>query len=304
MSYSASYPMSCDLKDSNTVAFNGDLHISFRRTVRVPDNKKALFLPPALGGFPLESESRHADKLPTSMVAEGSVFVSMYQTEAMWIDFKCKRPYMIKIYAGGINVISGEPVVETAATRLRRLAKHAAHKDISAASPLQDYFTSGSSPPRWKKGQIKQVIRKDPHPKSWVGASTMVFNVQILNSYVYELVTGARPQTRLMGVEQYYAQGLPFFSMCEEPSGISGSATFAGMKSVLQLEKFEDEKIKPAVIPLTSNKAPIPAVGLTNPNGPLREFRTVADLEKQFASYNTAVTDLEKQFASYSITKF
>jgi hypothetical protein len=63
----------------------------------------------------------------------------------MWIDFGCKnddvRDYMIKIYAGGINVISGERANEDAGTRLRRQAKLACqYNGTSSTSPLQDYI--------------------------------------------------------------------------------------------------------------------------------------------------------------------
>jgi hypothetical protein len=42
----------------------------------------------------------------------------------MWIDFSLQRPwykanYLIKIYIGGVNIISGEPTVETTETQLR-----------------------------------------------------------------------------------------------------------------------------------------------------------------------------------------
>ena len=62
----------------------------------------------------------------------------------MWIDFECNqsRDYMIKIYVGGVNAISGEPAVEDAGTRLRRQAKIARIHDKGANKrnpPLQDY---------------------------------------------------------------------------------------------------------------------------------------------------------------------
>lgn len=66
----------------------------------------------------------------------------------MWIKLRCNtgQGYMIKIYVGGVNAISGEPAVEDAATRLRRQTKLAAHKAAdnkryhdTKSSPLQDY---------------------------------------------------------------------------------------------------------------------------------------------------------------------
>lgn len=39
----------------------------------------------------------------------------------MWIRFQSKCPFAIKVYLGGINAVSGEPMVENAATKFRRL---------------------------------------------------------------------------------------------------------------------------------------------------------------------------------------
>lgn len=38
----------------------------------------------------------------------------------MWIEFRSKQPYAIKIYVGGVNAISGTLIKESMATRLRR----------------------------------------------------------------------------------------------------------------------------------------------------------------------------------------
>jgi ubiquitin len=55
----------------------------------------------------------------------------------MWISFKCKQEnhYMLKIYVGNVNAISGEPATENAATKLRRQQKQAEN------ASLQDYVT-------------------------------------------------------------------------------------------------------------------------------------------------------------------
>jgi len=71
----------------------------------------------------------------------------------MWINFTCNgtQDYMIKVYVGGVNAISGEPAIEDAGTKLRRRAKLARrNNDQSTASPLQDYVTVPSQP--WLDG--------------------------------------------------------------------------------------------------------------------------------------------------------
>lgn len=110
-----------------------NLQISFRRTIRVPDNAGKAALPPDLGSFPLFKVRDFASSLPLPMARQGGVFIPMYQREAMWIDFFALRPFMIKIYAGGVNVVSGEHGVETVETTRRR-------RDLTAEKKnIQDY---------------------------------------------------------------------------------------------------------------------------------------------------------------------
>jgi hypothetical protein len=90
-------------KDPN-MCYPQRLNISFQRTIRVPGNADEAKLPPGLGNFPLFKVRDFASKLPTDMVAKGGVFFPMYQRESMWIDITAKYPFMIKIYAGGVNV--------------------------------------------------------------------------------------------------------------------------------------------------------------------------------------------------------
>jgi hypothetical protein len=55
------------------------------------------------------------------------------EREAIWIRFKSTRPFAIKILVGGINAISGEPIIENFATALRRA------RLINEKKPIQDY---------------------------------------------------------------------------------------------------------------------------------------------------------------------
>lgn len=88
------------------------LKISFKRTIRVPDNGKVNQLPPGLGSFALHKIHDYAERLPREVVQKGGVFLSMYQKEAMWIRFESTAPFLIKIYVGGVNAISGEHAAE------------------------------------------------------------------------------------------------------------------------------------------------------------------------------------------------
>jgi hypothetical protein len=74
----------------------------------------------------------------------------------MWINFRSSRPYALKIHVGGVNAISGEPVVETAATQLRR------RNQLSQGKPIQDYVILPQQP--WldgvatSPGQVRQFV--------------------------------------------------------------------------------------------------------------------------------------------------
>ncbi|KAK8035266.1 hypothetical protein PG993_010261 [Apiospora rasikravindrae] len=54
--------------------------------------------------------------------------------ESMWISFRAKDPFMVKVYAGGVNAVSGEYRIEDANTKARRQQRHTAGKLI------QDYI--------------------------------------------------------------------------------------------------------------------------------------------------------------------
>ena len=51
----------------------------------------------------------------------------------MWISFKSTRPFAVKIYLGGINTISGEPIIGNFATALRR------SRLLKEKKTIQDY---------------------------------------------------------------------------------------------------------------------------------------------------------------------
>ncbi|KAI0458075.1 hypothetical protein F5B21DRAFT_38742 [Xylaria acuta] len=116
------------------------LSISFHRTIRVPDNADEADLPPGLGKFPLFKACDFTSKLPADMAAKGGVFFPMYQQEAMWISFTADHPFMIKIYAGGVNAVSGEHNLETIETKMRRLDL------VSKNKSIQDYVVVPRQP--------------------------------------------------------------------------------------------------------------------------------------------------------------
>jgi hypothetical protein len=90
--------------------------ITFKRTLRIPDDNRSYPLPPDLGNFPLAHVDDHVDRVPSQWVEHGGIFLPMAQAEAMWIKFSADYftinagyPFAIKVAAGKINAVSGEP---------------------------------------------------------------------------------------------------------------------------------------------------------------------------------------------------
>ncbi|AYV84531.1 MAG: hypothetical protein Hyperionvirus28_19 [Hyperionvirus sp.] len=86
--------------DGKTLNFTkSNINITFKRTLRVPDTDRTYPLPPDLGD------------LPVGIQSDNSLVIPMYQSEAMWMDFKNVdyRTVALKIGVGNINAINGEP---------------------------------------------------------------------------------------------------------------------------------------------------------------------------------------------------
>ncbi len=87
------------------------LRIDFQRTLRLPDDGRDYPLPAGLGRFPLRHVDDFAARLPERWREHGGVMLPMYQAEAMWLNFSSPAdyPFAVKIAAGKINAVSGEP---------------------------------------------------------------------------------------------------------------------------------------------------------------------------------------------------
>ncbi|KAK2797107.1 hypothetical protein FQN50_009338 [Emmonsiellopsis sp. PD_5] len=101
--------MDCSLAQSHdAIALdNGNLQISFHRTIRVPDIDTPFHLPPHLGRFPLYTVKQFDQRLPEHIVSNGGFFFLIHDKEALWIRFTTDRQFAVRISAGGVNVVSG-----------------------------------------------------------------------------------------------------------------------------------------------------------------------------------------------------
>ena len=119
------------------------LSVNFQRTLRIPDDGTAHFLPPGLGRFPLHHVDDYRETTPPEWATHGGVFFPMHQSEATWLDFEGDYPMAVKVGAGKINAVTGRQW-------RNRLAK------------LQDYLVTPDQP--WldgfnvRKGLIRQFV--------------------------------------------------------------------------------------------------------------------------------------------------
>ncbi|MCU0684510.1 MAG: hypothetical protein MUF34_20075 [Polyangiaceae bacterium] len=94
------------------------LVVTFRRTLRIPDDGRQYDLPPGLGNFPLVNvEGEVAAKLGDRLAKRGGVALPMYQSEAAWLAFEPHRasgrgsayPFAIKVAAGKRSAVTAKP---------------------------------------------------------------------------------------------------------------------------------------------------------------------------------------------------
>jgi len=89
-------------------------------------------------------------------------------------------------------------------------------------------------------GTIKQTIVADKNnPRIWDVASAKLINIQLVNSSVFELITGLVTPSTPVTYTTYAAAGLPFYDIYKEkPSKVSGS--FSKVKTVTQIDDAHD----------------------------------------------------------------
>jgi len=85
-----------------------NLEVTFHRTVRVAEGRAASNLPPSLGRMHLYKVSDYRNNCPTDW-ADDALFMSLHDTEAMWISFHSySKPVAVLVGAGGVNALTGQ----------------------------------------------------------------------------------------------------------------------------------------------------------------------------------------------------
>lgn len=132
-------------------------------------------------------------------------------------------------------------------------------------------------------GRVKQTIRKDDNdPTIWDPDNGTVFEVQILNSAVFEAVTGKAPPETPITAKTYASYGFPYYDIYEEKSsGIKGN--FSAIRSVAEKDlegvpTLEKAKGVAEVIEDTDN-----SVVFLDKTGEHSGICSVKPLEKKFS---------------------
>lgn len=86
-----------------------ELTVKFQRTMRIPDDGKTYALPTGLGQLPLRSVDDFAETMPASWMTKGGAVVPLNQSEALWIWFSSRYRFALKVAAGPLNALTGEP---------------------------------------------------------------------------------------------------------------------------------------------------------------------------------------------------
>jgi len=97
--------------DPESIRIDNRLTVSFKRTLRIPEDSSKHKAPPNFGVFPIYRVEEYSNNLPDEWQRAGGAFIPMYQREGLYIRFENAapwQPYAVKVAIGGINAISGE----------------------------------------------------------------------------------------------------------------------------------------------------------------------------------------------------
>jgi len=106
--------------DFSDVHPQAKFHVTFQRTLRIPDDDKDYPLPPGLGAFPLAHTEDYKERIPAKWLERQGIMLPMYQSEALWIRFSgqydpergVRYPFAVKVAAGKRSALTGNAWVQ------------------------------------------------------------------------------------------------------------------------------------------------------------------------------------------------
>jgi hypothetical protein len=248
----------------NHLGTAGGLHISFERTLRIPDDDKVYPLPPSLGAFPVYKIVDFVDTVPEEWREKGGYFIPMFQCEAMWFNFSGSINALI-LNVGNMNAITSKDASKT-------LDGEEQNYIVVPSQPWLDGFNLGDGYIRQfvpmplglddkiegqnsfnsikfviysakpglisedeeelnyskfsncmimdsssTEGKMKQEIFPDEYGvESWDQDSRIEINIHIVNSQMFEKITGVVPPSSPITSEEYNEHGYPWFDFYNE----------------------------------------------------------------------------------------
>ena len=133
---------------------------------------------------------------------------------------------------GGIQLVAFEPkpgrfVLAPRAAHGRAMLDFA----LPAAAPAAEMGIAAG-------GRMEQSIYPDPHgPDAWDNANTGRVFVHIVNSMLYEQITGRQAPATPVTARTYAEHGYPWFDLYDEQLGdVDPSDALAGVKSIKELD--------------------------------------------------------------------
>jgi hypothetical protein len=101
--------MSSTRAETHHLRVGDRLAVSFQRTLRVPDDGRRYPLPPGFGALPVHRVEDYPERIPPEWRRRGSVFVPLYQREALWLGLSVRgrEPVAVQIGVGRVNAVSG-----------------------------------------------------------------------------------------------------------------------------------------------------------------------------------------------------
>ena len=105
---------------------------------------------------------------------------------------------------------------------------------FSAPAPRRKQVEMGIS----RGGSIKQQILRDHYGvQSWDEAAKRMLNIRIVNSELFQEITGELPPESPITVEAYREQGIPWFERYDETAeSVAPAKKFTGVKSVATID--------------------------------------------------------------------
>ena len=87
---------------------NAGVSISFKRTLRLPDDGETHHLPPGLGDFPLRHIEDFDLKNHNHLKKRGGILMPMFQADALWINFDSLQMTSDEDYPVAIKIVTGK----------------------------------------------------------------------------------------------------------------------------------------------------------------------------------------------------